>query len=229
MIKSINILLNRIIPNKFKFIIKNSLIVFKNKNLKLGKNIIINTSFFGVNNSISDDVFLNNVKLGDFTYISKGSNISNTTIGKFCSIAGNVKIGLGLHPSSVYVSTHPIFFSTTKQSQITFADKNYFNEYTKTKIGNDVWVGENVVIIGGISIGDGAIIAAGAVVSKDVPPYSIVGGVPAKIIKYRFQKEEIEFLLKCKWWDLDNEIVKNNFLLFHDVKKLMKSNLFTKI
>lgn len=219
----------KIIPSSIKKYITNRILKLNNNSLKLGDNVWVLNSSFGIYNTINNNVVLNNVELGDYTYISKDSNINYTSIGKYCSFAGNVKCGLGLHPSKNFVSTHPIFFSTLKQSQITFADKNYFNEYTKTKIGNDVWVGENVIIIGGISIGDGAIIAAGAVVSKDVPPYSIVGGVPAKIIKYRFEKEEIEFLLKFKWWDLDNEIVKNNFLLFHDVKKLMKSNLFTKI
>ncbi len=80
-------------------------------------------------------------------------------------------------------------------------------------IGNDVWIGSNVLIIGGIKIGDGAIVAAGAVVTKDVPPYAIVGGIPARIIRFRFDKEQINKLLELKWWNKDDDwLIKNNYL-----------------
>jgi acetyltransferase-like isoleucine patch superfamily enzyme len=218
--------LKKIVPLNIKWKLKNHLIERKNKNLKLGYKTSVENTLFENYNTISDYVYLNNVSLGSFTYISSNSVIINATIGKYCSIAGNVKCGLGLHPSRTFVSTHPIFFSMLKQAQTTFADKSYFEEYNNTIIGNDVWIGENVMIIGGVTIGDGAIIAAGAVVTKDIPPYAIVGGVPGKVIKYRFDKEEIVFLLRWKWWNLETEIIRKNFLLFHDVKKLMKSNLF---
>jgi tetrahydrodipicolinate N-succinyltransferase len=78
-------------------------------------------------------------------------------------------------------------------------------------------------LIDGVTIGDGAIIGAGAVVTKDVPPYAIVGGIPARLIKYRFEPDEIEFLLKLKWWDKDLEWIKNNSKLFNNIKKLMQS------
>lgn len=222
-------LLKIIIPSLLLRTIKNYIIILSNNYLCLGSNVKIINSVFGKYNTISDDVVLNNVKIGDFTYVSKDSNINYTEIGKFCSIAGNVKVGLGQHPSKIFVSTHPIFFSILKQGQITFADINYFKEYDNTKIGNDVWIGENVIILGGVNVGDGAIIAAGAVVSKDVPPYSIVGGIPAKVIKYRFKYDEIQFLLESRWWDLNIEVLKKNFLLFHDVRKFMNSNFFTQI
>lgn len=218
-------LLKKMVPVNIKWKLKNHLIERKNRNLKLGYKTSVENTLFGNYNTISDHVYLNNVSLGSFTYISNNTVIINATIGKYCSIAGNVKCGLGLHPSKTFVSTHPIFFSMMKQAQITFADKSYFEEYNNTIIGNDVWIGENVIIIGGITIGDGAIIAAGAVVTKDVPPYTIVGGIPAKSIKLRFKKEEIAFLLNFKWWDMDGEILRKNFLLFHDVEKLMQSHL----
>lgn len=194
----------------------------RRKNLKLGFMTNITNCNFGKHNTVYDHVVMKNVSLGDFSYVAYGSNIWNTKIGKFCSIGSNVKCGLGSHPSSTYVSTHPIFYSIDKQVQITFADKEYFEEENSIEIGNDVWIGANVILVGEIKIGNGCIIASGAVITKDVPPYAIVGGVPGKIIRYRFDEKEIKYLLKLKWWDSDIKWLKDNFLLFHDIKTLMK-------
>lgn len=118
-----------------------------------------------------------------------------------------------MHPTN-YISTFPAFFSTAKQSQIFFCEKNLFEEHKDIHIGNDVWIGTDVIILDGVSIGDGAIIAAGAVVTKDVAPYTIMGGVPAHFIKKRFKDTEIEILLKYKWWDKDINWIKENSHLF---------------
>lgn len=93
---------------------------------------------------------------------------------------------------------------------------------SKVRIGNDVWIGANAVILPGVTVGDGAVIAAGAVVTKDVKPYSIVGGVPAKLIKYRFEPWQIELLLKLKWWDWPLEKIKENITLFQNPKKFFE-------
>lgn len=127
-----------------------------------------------------------------------------TVIGKYCSIAGNVVIGIGNHPIN-WLSTSPFFY----MKFLGWRSKNSWRDTVPpTFIGNDVWIGQGALIRDSITIGDGAIIGAGAVVVKDVPPYAVVGGVPAKIIKYRFTKEQITELLKLKWWDLDEEIIK---------------------
>ncbi len=194
----------------------------KKNHLKIGYLSITNNCHFGNYNTIYDNVTLNNVNLGNFTYISGKTNINNSKIGKFCSIGPNCNIGLAKHPSSIFVSTHPIFFSKLKQAQITFSDKSYFNEFEDIEIGNDVWVGSSVIIMDGVKISDGVIVAAGAVVTKNIPPYAIVGGVPAKIIKYRFEQDEINHLLNAKWWDKDIDWLKDNFNLFHDIKEYMK-------
>lgn len=172
---------------------------------------------FGFYNTISDKALLCDVNIGDFSYVGSNTEISNVSIGKYCSIGPDCKIGLSRHPTDTCVSTHPIFFSTKKQAQITFSNKDYFSESNCINIGNDVWIGANVLIVDGIVIGDGAIIAAGAVVVKDVPPYAIVGGVPAKLIRYRFCESDISLLLKMRWWDRDVSYLKNNYLLFHDI------------
>jgi len=219
------------VKNTFTIWIRSSLstiyleLVNSKKNLKLGYRTNIVNCSFGNYNSIYDNTVLRNVSLGDFSYIAYNTNIWNTKIGKFCSIGSDVKCGLGSHPSKAFVSTHPIFYSPEKQTQITFADKSYFKEDNPIEIGNDVWIGSNVLIVGGISIGDGAIVASGSVVTKDVPPYAIVGGVPAKLLRCRFEQNEIDYLLKLKWWNLETSWLKDNYLLFHNIKTLMNNDI----
>lgn len=208
----------------FKWLIKKIImeIKFKEKHLKIGYLSTCIDCKFGLYNTIYNNVLLNNVEIGDFTYIFENTLIIKTKIGKFCSIGPNVKCGLEKHPTKDYVSTHPIFYSSLKQAQITFADKNYFEESGGVvEIGNDVWIGANVIIKEGVRIGDGAIISAGAVVTKDVSPYAMVGGVPAKLIRYRFSEDQIAFLMGFKWWDRDIDWLMNNFKVFHDIQKLM--------
>ncbi len=204
--------------------IRNVIMEFKyrNKKLKIGYMSVINNVKFGIYNTIYDNVSLNNVILGNFTYITSNTSISNAKIGKFCSIGPNCKIGLGKHPTEKFVSTHPIFFSTLEQSQITFSDRNYFEEFDNIEIGNDVWIGSNVIIVDGIKIGDGVIIGAGAVVTKNIPPYAIVGGVPARVIKYRFDKGKIKKLLEMRWWDWDIKEIKENYLKFHNIEAFIQ-------
>lgn len=193
----------------------------KYKTLKLSGKVIIRNSSFGKYNFVQGATILNSY-LGDFTYVAKNSSINNCKIGKFCCIAPNVQIGLGEHPVSKFVSIHPVFYTNTSHLGYTFGEKTYFKEYYETTIGNDVWIGTNVIIKGGVKIGDGSIIASGAVVTKDVSDYSIVGGVPAKFIKTRFEENEITFLKTYKWWDKDFDFLKENFLFFHDIENLKK-------
>ena len=152
--------------------------------------------------------------VGQGTYCDKTTQIMSrdTVIGKYCSIAGNVVIGIGNHPLN-WLSTSPFFY-------MKFLGWRQENEYRDavppTFIGNDVWIGQGALIKDSIHIGDGAIVGAGAVVVKDVPPYAVVGGVPARVIKYRFDEDVIAELLKLKWWDLDEETIKQ--IPYKDVK-----------
>lgn len=154
-----------------------------------------------------------NVTIGDYSYTSHRTTVHNATIGKFCSIGPDVKIGLGIHPTN-FISTHPLFYSKQGACAISIRMDSSFIEHQNIEIGNDVWIGANVCINDGVKIGNGVIIAAGAVVTKDIPDYSIVGGVPAKLIKMRFDPETIQSLLKNKWWDNDLSILKKNINLF---------------
>ena len=181
----------------------------KSNSLKIGYLSMVYNVKFGNYNTIYDGVNISNCVLGNYVYITNNTTIANAQIGSFCSIGPNISVGLPMHPIN-YISTFPAFFSVRKQCQITFTEKNHFKERGSVKIGNDVWIGSNAIILDNIQIGDGAIIAAGAVVTKDVPPYAIVGGVPAKVIKYRFNNELIQALLELKWWTKETDWLKKN-------------------
>lgn len=170
---------------------------------------------------ICDDVYFFNSSLAAYSYIGDRCRINNTFIGKFCSISSGVNIGLGRHPTD-FVSTNPIFYSTKNQLPDIFAEKDYFIEHKKTYIGNDVWIGANAIILDGVNIGNGAIIAAGSVVDKDVRKFEIVGGIPAKFIKTRFPEDVISTIDNSKWWDWDNERLRKNFKAFHNITDFKK-------
>src|SRR5690606_26547707 len=140
-----------------------------------------------------------------------------------------VKCIFGNHPTSDFVSTHPSFFSLSPPIDLKFSEKQLFEEFSTPKddsmkysiiIGHDVWIGANVSILDGVTIGNGAIIAANALVNKDVDPYTIVGGVPAKIIKKRFKEEDIEFLNTLAWWNKPISWISENAKFFDNIEKL---------
>lgn len=183
-----------------KYILQKRKTKKNNKSLRIGYMSFCYNSSFGLNNIVYENTQIINTKVGDYTYIGGSNKIQNATIGKFCSIGSEVLIGLGIHPTNLK-STYPGFYTNSEYYRV---NKEYeFNgdEYKQVNIGNDVWIGTRATILDGVNIGDGAIIAAGAVVTKEVPPYAIVGGVPAKVIKYRFSESRITELLDEKWWD----------------------------
>lgn len=199
-------------------------IVFRSKKSRKTPDYIVTSSNLGKFCAIGKGCYVYCTSIGDYTYLSSNVSVMNTNIGKFCSIAQGACICLGMHPSSKFVSTHPSFFSLSKQNGMTFSDKNYFEEMGKTRIGNDVWIGVNAIIMDNITIGNGAIVGAGAVVTNDIPPYAVVAGVPAKTMKYRFEKDEIDFLEKFKWWNKDEVWLKTNLKDMHDIKLFIKKH-----
>ncbi len=193
------------------------------------KSDLINIKSFSENNTISDKVRIDhpsriyNSTVSNFTYICLNSKISNTYIGKFTSIGPNILCGWGIHPSHC-LSTSPSFYSTNPYNGFKFNHHSNFEERKQIYIGNDVFIGVNVTILDGVNISDGAIIAAGAVVVCDVPPYAIFGGIPAKLIKFRFSPEIIKELLEIKWWDWSDEKLFDVGLYFEDVSRFIQKH-----
>ena len=195
---------------------------------RLVKCALKGTRFEGANR-VGKRSVLDNSAIGYGTYIDADCRFCNCLIGRYCSVAGNVHVVQGVHPSSKWVSTHPAFYSKNKKSGVVYTDSDEFEEFRyadnrmhEAVIGNDVWIGYGSVILAGVKIGNGAIIAAGAVVTEDVPPYAIVGGVPAKIIKYRFEPNEIDFLQRYKWWNKDKVWIRSNYKSFKNIKQFME-------
>lgn len=161
--------------------------------------------------------------IGDYTYIAQNSFISITAIGKFCSIGPNLVCGWGIHPTNG-ISTAPMFYSTKKQNGMSLSPIDKVEERKVITIGNDVFIGANVTILDGVTIGDGAVIGAGAVVSKDIPPYAIAVGCPIRIIKYRFQPDQIDKLLKIKWWNFPKDKLKDVERFYFDIDRFINDH-----
>ena len=187
--------------------------------------IIINTNLSG-NNSINRRNYILNSDIGKFVYTGINSIIRRAVIGKFCSISWNVDIGGGDHPKDKTTTFLLERFDQLDKNPNIYLKKNINNIKSKCIIGNDVWIASNAVIIKNVKIGNGSIIGAGAVVTKDVEPYSIVAGVPAKIIRKRFDDSIVEILERIKWWDWSIDIIRKNVNLIFSKK--MDENLINK-
>lgn len=156
---------------------------------------------------------LKKTRIGRYSRVNPGCQLSNTIVGNFTAIGRNSSIGLGQHPLN-YVSTQNIFYKKNNMNNawvrtINFPTKNII-------IGNDVWIGVETIIMDGVKIGDGAVVGARAVVTKDVPPYAIVVGQPAKITRYRFNQDVIQRLEEIKWWNFTDDEISRNIDFFRE-------------
>lgn len=161
------------------------------------------------------------VQMGRYSYMGKNNSVTNTRIGSFCSIASYCAIGGGDHAMTM-ISTSPVFVGYKNVFRKNFGQVMP-NMHKEVNIGHDVWIGENVFINDGLTIGNGAIIGAHSVVTHDVPSYSIVAGAPAKIIRYRFTPEDIDFIEQTKWWEWsEKKLMKNgtHFTSIEDFKSI---------
>lgn len=160
--------------------------------------------------------------MNKYSYCGDDCQIVNTEIGAFCSISDHVFIGGAEHPMD-WVSTSPVFQNIRHSGpKKRFALLN-LPKSKKTIIGNDVWIGHNVTVKQGITIGHGAVVGGNAVVTKDVPPYAVVGGVPAKVIKYRFTDEIVEKLLASAWWSESDDVISSIARDFNDCPTFIKN------
>lgn len=202
------------------------------------KGAIIKTSNIGENVRVGKSCLIckgvkieSNVNIGDYTYINLDTTVdSNVNIGKYCSISKNVFIAPGTHEYK-YVTTHPILFNPFWRKKMNILEKNEYikkigREDSITNIGNDVLIGLNSIVMRGVTIGDGAIVGAGAVVTKDVEPYSIVAGNPAHHIKYRFESSYLEKLknMKKKWCDYSPEELEEKFEDMYNIVNFIEKN-----
>jgi acetyltransferase-like isoleucine patch superfamily enzyme len=163
--------------------------------------------------SVNYRCYLGDATVGSYTYVADDCQVSHADVGRYCSIGPQLLVGLGRHPTD-WISTSPVFFSPAAQCGTSFADQSHFQERARVTIGNDVWIGARVYIRDGVTIGDGAIVGAGAVVTRDVPPYAIVAGVPATVRRLRFPPADVERLLAVRWWDWDPERVRQHAAAF---------------
>lgn len=157
-------------------------------------------------------------EIGRYSYCSYDTCLVSCSIGNFCSISDHVYIGGAEHPMD-WGSTSPVFENVGHTDLKKRFAKLNLPKARETIIGNDVWIAHGAIIKAGVSIGNGAVVGAGAVVTKDVPPYAIVGGCPAKVIKYRFDEETINMLIESKWWDLNDNILKQVAKYIKEPKK----------
>lgn len=150
-----------------------------------------------------------------FSYVGNYCTVINTKIGKFCSIADNCIIGGANHPIN-WVSTSPVFHQGRNILKRHFSNHE-FESSIRTNIGSDVWIGNNCLIKGGITINHGAVIGMGSVLTKDVGPYEIWAGNPARLIKKRFSNEVIEFLIENEWWNLEEPSLYEHAKTFNNI------------
>jgi phosphonate metabolism protein (transferase hexapeptide repeat family) len=144
-------------------------------------------------------------EFGDYSYVAEDSDIMSTRLGKFCSIAAHVRINPGNHPLERVALSHFTYRSSAYGLGDDDADLFAWRQAHAVTLGHDVWIGHGVVVLPGVSIGNGAAIGAGAVVSKDVPPFAIVVGVPGRVLRFRFAPDIIAALQRIAWWDWPHE------------------------
>ena len=189
--------------------------LIKKARLRSVKNSTVHkTSYIGSGSQFVDS------SIDRHSYCGYDCEISSCEIGAFCSIASDVVIGGGHHPTE-WVGTSQVFYEGGGQFKGRFA-KLKRAPVKKTRILNDVWIGQRALIAQGVTIGNGAVIGMGSVVTKDVPDYAIVGGVPAKLIRYRFDENTIEELLNSAWWSLSDSQIMEHAAFINDTSEFLK-------
>lgn len=225
--------MNRFVLNTYR-VIDNWLSIMSlrlhNKDVCISKGCKVRKSSLSAHVTLGKNVNVQGGNIGFASYLGENVSLPFTKIGKYCSIASNVKLAAGMHPSE-FVSTHPATY--TDQYRFHYGNHIEYPPYAYTDetgkyycdSGNDVWIATGVLLVCGknsLHIGDGAILRSGGVITRDVPPYAIVQGVPARIIGYRFSEQIISKLMKIRWWDQSEEWIKKHIKYFSDPEKLIE-------
>lgn len=181
----------------------------------IAPNAKVENCTFGAYVEIGEYNYLENSSLDDYSYTGQFCFLQNTVVGKFANIAAMVRIGPTNHPYKRPTMHHftyrPAMFGFAEEPEYAiFADRASHVAH----IGHDTWIGHGVIVMNGVTIGDGAVVGSGAVVTKDIPPYAIAVGNPAKVIKYRFDEETIRRLRALRWWDWSYESLKERLADF---------------
>lgn len=205
-------------------------LLLRKKKVDIGAGTLFNNlTMFEGHNIINRNCHLYGAYIGIGTYMGDECVLNSTYIGRYCALGAGIRVSLGDHPIHKFVSIHPAFFSIKKQAGFTFCDKEIWKSKKERDgkyaciIGSDVWIGDEVTILGGITVADGTIIGAGAVVTRDTEPYGIYAGVPARKIGSRFAEDEISRLLEIHWWDMDFDILSSRATLFADIEEFIQN------
>ena len=201
----------------------------KSRNVAIRFGVRLSNTYLEGSNRIGQNTLILNSSIGRGSYFGTNCNLSFSSFGRYCSVGDNVQIIRATHPTSVFISTHPAFYSIRKQAGFTYVKRQKFQELIllsesnySVSIGNDVWIGSNVTIMAGVTIADGCIIASNAVLTKSTSPYEVWAGVPARCIKTRFTNSEIVELLNYRWCSKDENWIKANAENFENIESLRK-------
>lgn len=178
------------------------------------------TSTFGRNCRVNGRVHVVDSTIGDWSYLEMDTRLMGATIGRFSAVGPGAQIGLPGHPVADNVSMHPAFYQHQPAFNYDLVTQDLHQDLRPTIVGNDVWIGAAALVLDDVTVHDGAVVGAGAVVTKDVPAYAVVAGVPARVQRYRFDEETIAFLLQLRWWDRSEAWLRRHAPLMQDVESL---------
>jgi len=196
------------------------LLRWRNPGLEVGRDYIVHRCEFERGVAVGDGSYLVHANIGAHSYLGPRSIVAHATIGRYCAIAADVAIGTGSHPLERNVSIHPMFY-LHRPPKWGLVEADSFQEFRHTIVGSDVWIGTKAVLRDGIEVGHGAVLGAGAIATRDLEPYGVYVGAPARLVRFRFSNEEIAKLLAARWWDRDEQWIRRNARYFDDVGRFL--------